>query len=109
MKKRNLITILVMVLSIATITALLAACAGPAAPAAVKELKVGFITPSTGPAAEKGAPGGHGILDCVEYINTELGGVSGYKIKPLWYDSGYDMARVVTIVKSLMDQGALLF
>jgi branched-chain amino acid transport system substrate-binding protein len=78
-------------------------------PSADKVLKVGFITPSTGPVGYKGLPGQHGYLDAVSYINTEMGGVSGYQIKPLWFDSAYDKARVATIVKDLMDQGALMF
>jgi branched-chain amino acid transport system substrate-binding protein len=45
----------------------------------------------------------------MEYINKELKGADGYPIKPLWYDSAYDSARVVTIVKGLMDEGALMF
>jgi branched-chain amino acid transport system substrate-binding protein len=72
-------------------------------------LKIGFITPSTGAVGYKGLPGQHGYLDAVSYINTELGGINGYQIKPLWYDSAYDKAKVATIVKDLMDQGALMF
>lgn len=72
-------------------------------------LKVGMMTPTTGPAAEKGAPGGHGLLDAMEYINTELGGVEGYQIEVHWRDSGYDMAKVVTIVKDFMSEGCLMF
>jgi len=42
-----------------------------------KTLKIGITTPTTGPAAEKGAPMGHGNLDCIKYVNEELGGVDG--------------------------------
>jgi branched-chain amino acid transport system substrate-binding protein len=99
------------VLCLAAIMALLPVlgCAGTQPSTAGKELKVGFITPSTGAAAEKGAPMGHGNLDAVEYINNELGGVAGYKIKALWYDSAYDAAKVTTLTKQLMDNGALMF
>ena len=72
-------------------------------------LKVGIITPTTGAAAEKGAPMGDANLDAIKYINDELGGVDGYKLEPLWFDSNYDTAKVATIVKNLMDQGALIF
>src|SRR4030043_2051826 len=68
-------------------------------------LKVGIITPTTGPAAEKGAPMGDANLDAIQYINNELGGVEGYKIEAAWYDSSYDSAKVVTLVKKLMDDG----
>jgi branched-chain amino acid transport system substrate-binding protein len=74
-----------------------------------KELKVGIITPSTGKVSYKGIPGEHGFLDAVSYINNELGGVNGYKIKPLWYDSAYDSNNVTTAIESLKDQGALMF
>jgi branched-chain amino acid transport system substrate-binding protein len=72
-------------------------------------LKVGIITPTTGAAAEKGAPMGDANLDAIEYINTELGGVEGYKIEAVWRDSNYDAAKVATIVKNFMDEGCLLF
>ncbi len=74
-----------------------------------KTLKVGITTPSTGPAAEKGSPMGHGNLDAFEYINGELGGVAGYPIEVVWLDNGYDAAKVVTNVKKFMDEGCLMF
>jgi len=75
----------------------------------VKTLKVGMMTPSTGPAAEKGAPMGHANLDAIKYINEELGGVNGYQIEVLWLDSKYDAPQVATNVKKFMDEGCLLF
>ena len=77
--------------------------------AEVKTLKIGITTPTTGPAAEKGAPMGHGNLDCIQYINEELGGVNGYQIEVVWLDNGYDAAKVVTIVKRFMDEGCLMY
>jgi branched-chain amino acid transport system substrate-binding protein len=74
-----------------------------------KTLKIGITTPTTGPAAEKGAPMGHGNLDCIKYINEELGGVNGYQIEVVWLDNGYDAAKVATIVKNFMDEGCLLY
>jgi branched-chain amino acid transport system substrate-binding protein len=74
-----------------------------------KTLKVGITTPTTGKAAEKGAPMGHGNLDCFEYINNELGGVEGYEVEVVWRDNGYDAGKVVTIVNNFMDEGCLLF
>jgi branched-chain amino acid transport system substrate-binding protein len=74
-----------------------------------KALKVAMITPTTGPAAEKGTPMGHANLDAIEYINKELGGASGMPIEVSWYDSAYDTAKVVTLVKRVMDEGCLLF
>ena len=74
-----------------------------------KTLKIGITTPSSGPAAEKGSPMGHANLDCIEYINTELGGVAGYPIEVVWLDNAYDAAKVVTNVKKFMDEGCLMF
>ena len=37
-----------------------------------KVLKVGMILPATGPAAEKGKPGGDAVRDAMEYVNKEL-------------------------------------
>jgi branched-chain amino acid transport system substrate-binding protein len=52
---------------------------------------------------------GHGKLDCIKYINEELGGVNGHPIIADWYDNAYDNAKQVTLVKKLMDDGALFF
>jgi len=76
-------------------------------PPVTRELKVGIMSPSTGVAAEKGAPMGHGNLDAFQYINNELGGVGGVKITPMWYDTTYNADKVVTLTKRLMDEGAL--
>jgi branched-chain amino acid transport system substrate-binding protein len=78
-------------------------------PVEKKPLKIGFSIPMTGPAAEKGAPIGQGELDAVKYINDELGGVDGYKLEAVWYDTAYDAAKAATIVKKLMDDGCIFF
>src|SRR4030042_1811612 len=74
-----------------------------------KTLKVGIMTPTTGKAAEKGVPLGDVNLDCIKYINDELGGVNGYKIDVDWLDSKYDATQAVTDVKKFMDDGCLFF
>lgn len=86
---------------------LASACAPKAQPGQV--LKVGMMTPTTGPAAEKGRPMGDANLDAIKYINAELGGAGGYPIEVLWLDSAYDTTKVVTIVDRFMDEGCLLF
>ena len=83
----------------------ISACAGPGE----KTIKVGMSTPSTGKAAEKGAPMGHANLDAIEYINNELDGVAGYPIEVVWLDNAYDAAKVVTNVKRFMDEGCVLY
>jgi branched-chain amino acid transport system substrate-binding protein len=72
-------------------------------------LKVGIMTPTTGPAAEKGVPLGDANLDCIKYINEELGGVNGYKIEVVWLDSQYKADQAVNNVNKFMDDGCLFF
>jgi branched-chain amino acid transport system substrate-binding protein len=72
-------------------------------------LKIGAMTPATGPVADKGLAGRHGIEDAVKYINTELGGVEGHQIELVYRDSGYDATKVVNIVNEFMDEGCLMF
>ena len=105
-KSLLLVGIICLVFMVAALPAM-SACAPQAKPGQV--LKVGIITPTTGPAAEKGAPMGDGNLDCMQYVNNELGGANGYKIEVKWFDSGYNAANVVTQVKKLMDDGCLMF
>ena len=105
MKRKKLLVAGVIVLAlIIAMLPISAACAPEE-----KTLKIGISTPSTGPAAEKGAPMGHANLDCIEYINSELGGVAGYPIEVVWLDNGYDASKVVTNVKRFMDEGCLMF
>lgn len=72
-------------------------------------LKIGVMTPSTGIAAEKGSAGKAGALDCIRYINEELGGVNGYEIEAVYRDSNYDTDKVAPIVNEFMDEGCLMF
>ncbi len=74
-----------------------------------KTLKVGLSICYTGPVAWKGKPMGDGKLDCIEYINTELGGVKGYKIEAIWRDNQYDGGKATTIVNELINSGCLIF
>ena len=108
MKGKKLLIVAVFAL-MALIVAMLPFSGACAPKTEVKTLKVGMMTPTTGTAAEKGAPGGHGVLDAMEFINKERGGAAGYPIEVLWRDSGYDAKKVVTIVKNFMDEGCLMF
>jgi branched-chain amino acid transport system substrate-binding protein len=104
--RRALFTLFFVILL--TVIPVLSACnSTPTAPTTAREIKVGAMTPSTGPAAEKGAPAGHGLIDGFEYINKELN--LGFNIKVMWYDSSYDAAKCVTLTKRFMDDGAVMF
>jgi len=72
-------------------------------------LKVGFSICYTGPVAFKGRPMGNGKLDCIKYINEELGGIDGHQIEVVWRDNQYDAAKATTIVNELITKGCLLF
>ena len=106
MKNKRLLTAAVIICLALVVVALpfLSAC-GPKVPT----LKIGLSTPTTGPAASKGSPMSHANLDCIQYINDELGGVNGYPIEAVWLDNGYDAAKVATHVKRFMDEGCLMY
>ncbi len=108
MKNKKLLILMAICLAILMAALPFVSACGTSSPE-VKALKVGMMTPSTGPAAEKGAPMGDANLDAMKYINDELGGVNGYPIDVLWLDSKYDAAQVATNVKRFMDEGCLLF
>ena len=107
MKQKKLMVVVGAILLALIVAAVpvISACAGPGE----KTIKVGMSTPSTGKAAEKGAPMGHANLDAIEYINTELGGVAGYPIEVVWLDNAYDASKVVTNVKRFMDEDCVLY
>lgn len=108
MKNRRLL-IVSGVLCLALVVATLPFVSACVPEAGEKTLKIGITTPSTGKAAEKGSPMGHANLDCIKYINEELGGVNGYPIEVLWLDNAYDAAKVVINVKRFMDEGCIMF
>jgi branched-chain amino acid transport system substrate-binding protein len=107
MKNKKIIITIVIGLALLVAMLPLSACGTKAQPG--QTLKIGLTTPTTGAAAEKGAPMGDANLDAIKYINEELGGVKGYKIEVDWIDSKYDAAQAVTNVKRFMDEGCLIF
>ena len=119
-KRLSILCVALLVL-IMLVTPLLSACGGTTEPTSQptetatsgpkpgEVLKIGMMTPSTGPVPEKGIPGQHGIQDAMEYINNELGGAEGYPIQVSWRDSAYDMQKVGTIVQDFMNEGDILF
>ena len=104
--KRLLVVAVVVCLALVlAVVPVLSACAGTGG----KTIKVGMSTPSTGKAAEKGAPMGHANLDAIEYVNAELDGAGGYEIEVVWLDNAYDASKVVINVKQFMDEDCVLF
>jgi len=116
MKNLKLVIIPVLICLALLIVALpfLSACGGgestPATPTIqTGTLRVGIMTPHTGPAAEKGVPLRNGNLDCIEYINNELGGINGYMIEAINLDSQYKADQAVININQFMDGGCLFF
>ena len=103
-KSLKVAIIVCLALVIAAIPLLGSACAGGGS-----KVKVGFSICYTGVAAEKGRPMGNGKLDCIKYINEELGGVAGYEIEVIWRDNEYDAAKAATIINELINSECLLF
>ena len=109
MRKKTL-TVLSGLMCLVLVATLLGACTSTAEePGTKAPLKIGMSTPSTGVAAEKGAPMGHANVDCIKYVNDELGGVDGHEVEALWLDNGYDASKAVTIVNRFVDEDCLLF
>jgi len=106
-KRLPIVAVVVCLALILVVLPFISACGPKVEPG--QTLKIGITTPSTGPAAEKGSPMGHGNLDAIKYINEELGGVEGYPIEVIWLDNAYDAAKVVTNVKKFMDEGCLMY
>ncbi len=108
MKNKKLLLITLVLAAIMLVSPLLVSCGSTSAqPGQV--LKVGVMTPATGPVPEKGIAGQHGCADAVEYINKELNGANGYPIDLLWRDSAYNMEKVGTIIQEFMDAGCVIF
>ncbi|MFC1967030.1 ABC transporter substrate-binding protein [Chloroflexota bacterium] len=109
MKKNKGLLVMAVFVCLALIVAVIPVLSACGSSTEGKTLKVGMSTPSTGKAAEKGAPMGHANLDAIKYINEELGGVAGYQIEVVWLDNAYDANKVATNVKKFMNDGCLMF
>jgi branched-chain amino acid transport system substrate-binding protein len=68
-----------------------------------KVLKVGYITEQTGVDAYVGAASVPAMQDYVDELNAK-GGVGGYKIELVVYDTRSEVPDAVTVAKRLMDQ-----
>ena len=104
-KKLLILSGIICLAVIVTLLPLMSACG----PAEEETLKIGMSTPSSGKAAEKGAPMGHANLDAIKYVNEELDGVAGYQVDVLWLDNAYDASKAATIIKRFMDEDCLFF
>jgi branched-chain amino acid transport system substrate-binding protein len=72
-----------------------------------KEIKIGGISPYSGPASSYGTIG-KGIKAYFDKINAE-GGVNGRKLNFISYDDGYNPSRTVEMARKLVEQDEVLF
>jgi branched-chain amino acid transport system substrate-binding protein len=108
LKKRLKVAVVIcLTLAIAVIPLLGGGCT--AGDSDASKVKVGFSICYTGVAAEKGRPMGNAKLDCIKYINEELGGVNGYPIEVIWRDNEYDASKAAIIINELISKGCLFF
>jgi branched-chain amino acid transport system substrate-binding protein len=70
------------------------------------EIKIGGISPYSGPASAYGAIG-KAIGAYIDKVNAE-GGVNGRKIKWISYDDGYNPAKTVEMARKLVEQDEVL-
>ena len=103
----RIVVVMCLVLSMAVIPLLSSGCAGGAGDGG--KVKVGFSICYTGVAAEKGRPMGNAKLDCMKYINEELGGVAGHQVEVIWRDNEYDASKAATVINELISKDCLFF
>jgi branched-chain amino acid transport system substrate-binding protein len=72
-----------------------------------KEIKIGGISPYSGPASSYGTIG-KGIKAYFDKVNAD-GGVNGRKLVWVSYDDGYNPARTVEMARKLVEQDEVLF
>src|ERR1700730_9293468 len=99
-------------LAVAALAALSGAAVADRAGAADKVVKIGLTLPLTGADAEDATLIKYGALLAIEEANAK-GGVAGYKIEAVIYDSGtatagqYDPAQAATNTKKLVSDPAV--
>lgn len=71
-----------------------------------KEIKIGGISPYSGPASSYGTIG-KGIKAYFDKVNAE-GGVNGRRLNFISYDDGYNPARTVEMARKLVEQDEVL-
>jgi ABC-type branched-subunit amino acid transport system substrate-binding protein len=72
-------------------------------------IRLGVITPTSGPVAQIGNPLTAGNKAYFDYINAEEGGIAGkYKVELDIRDSGYDPTKAVQEYASVKDQTVML-
>ena len=90
-------------LLVTAIFALLSGCA----PKAPEVYKIGFFSPTTGPAAADGTSALHAAQLAVKFIN-EAGGIKGKKLELIHYDDAAKPDQAVSVVRKLIEQDKVI-
>ena len=67
-------------------------------------IKIGFLTPLSGPMAGWGHTHKYGPLIAVDDININNGGINGSPVELIMYDSPFDPKQAVSLVRKLAEQ-----
>ncbi len=86
-----------------SLLAFLASC-GPKAP---EVYKIGFFSPTTGPAAADGTSALHAAQLAVKFIN-DAGGIKGKKLELIHYDDAAKPDQAVSVVRKLIEQDKVI-
>lgn len=97
-----------LVLSSLVLIVLLVITSCTTAPAEEKpEVVIGLLTGFTGSIPETTAPLSEAWIDCIKYTN-ERGGIAGAEIKTVWYETGGNVPKHVTLTRQLIEEGAVV-
>jgi len=104
--RRNILKSGLAGLSAAVVPGIASAQKRYSAGASDKEIKIGGISPYSGPASSYGTIG-KGIKAYFDKVNAE-GGVNGRKLNFISYDDGYNPSRTVEMARKLVEQDEVL-
>lgn len=93
----------VTLVAVTVVLALLGSCA----PKEPQVYKIGFFSPTTGPAAADGTSALHAAQLAVKFIN-EAGGVRGKKLELIHYDDAAKPDQAVSVVRKLIEQDKVI-
>jgi len=103
--KRRWLLVLAIVMSLLLLAT---ACTQPVEPPVdgKKVVKIGNTTCLTGAASSSEQPALQGHLDYVNYFNDEVG-IPGVTIEHVWMDCDYDVPRMISNYRKLLEQGVV--
>ena len=109
MKKVILIAVLIAALGLVPLMSACSSTEGPEEEVVEdnREIVIGDLEDLSGPAAATIIPVQKGFADYWRYVNEELGGISGIKVKHLWVDHAYEVPKMLAGYERVKEAGAL--